>query len=145
MSEFDLLAIGVNPALDTYYRTAAIEVNAVNRVDHVLSAPGGKAINFARACQRLGGRPIVTGILGGRTGAEIRTGLLETGLAGDFVESCEETRRTVTVVGDTGSTVFLERGGRIEATAFGDLIAKVSSLAPIGFHDRRHGIAATVS
>ncbi len=130
MSNYDLLAIGVNAALDLYYQTERVRVGAVNRVESLRRAPGGKAINFARAYRRLGGSPLVTGILGGSTGIEIENGLRREGIAGEFVHSNGESRQTVTVVDDSSTTIFLERGGPLEPRAFDDMIELVESRAP---------------
>jgi 1-phosphofructokinase family hexose kinase len=130
MSNHDLLAVSVNTALDTYYRTDRALLDSVNRVEHLRSAPGGKAINFSRAYQRLGGCPLVAGIAGGSTGHEIETGLRSEGIAGEFIHAEAESRRTVTVVDGFSTTVFLEAGGQIDSRVFNDLAALVASRAP---------------
>jgi 1-phosphofructokinase family hexose kinase len=130
MSNYGLLAVSVNTALDTYYRTDRVRLDSVNRVEHLRSAPGGKAINLARAYQRLGGCPLVAGIAGGSTGYEIETGLRHEGIAGEFIHAEAESRRTMTVVDGSSTTVFLEAGGQIDSQDFDDLAALVASRAP---------------
>jgi 1-phosphofructokinase family hexose kinase len=129
MGEFDLLAIGVNPAMDRYYRAGRISLGAVNRIELARSAPGGKANNFARAYQRLGGCPITTGIVGGVTGHAIIDALDEEGIAYDYVSSPAESRSTATLVSDESTTVLLEAGPAVPDVAFEALTKKVGELA----------------
>jgi 1-phosphofructokinase family hexose kinase len=129
MREYDLLAIGVNPAMDSYYRAGHIDIGGVNRIEPVRAAPGGKANNFARAYRRLGGCPLTTGIAGGETGLAIVTGLDEEGIGHDYVHSPVESRRTVTIISEAGTTVMLEPGPSIPDSTFQSLAEKVEQLA----------------
>lgn len=129
-SDHDLLVVGVNPAIDVYYRLDRLCVGGVNRVTPVRTAAGGKANNLARAYRRLGGRPLATGIVGGETGRHIRDGLTEEGIAHDFVSAEAESRQTVTVVAGGTTTVLLEPGPHVAESTLDDLAAKVASRAP---------------
>ena len=110
-------------------RHPSIALGSVNRVELVRTAPGGKGNNLARAFARLGGEPVVTGIIGGEVGAAIESSLSKEGISFDFVRSDVESRRTVTVTTGEETTVFLESGGDFPASAYDELIERVSSLA----------------
>jgi tagatose 6-phosphate kinase len=127
--DHDLLVVGVNPAVDVYYRLDRLCVGGVNRVTPVRSAAGGKANNLARAYRRLGGRPLATGIVGGESGRCIRDGLTQEGIAHDFVSAAGDSRQTVTVVAGGTTTVLLEPGPHVAEPALVDLEAKVAALA----------------
>src|SRR5688572_5733653 len=77
----DLLVVGANPAIDVYYCLDDFRVGDVNRVTSVRAAAGGKANNLARAHQRLGGRPLTTGIAAGETGKRMLGQLTSEGIA----------------------------------------------------------------
>ncbi|MCC6944487.1 MAG: hexose kinase [Thermomicrobiales bacterium] len=128
MSSLSLLSIGVNAATDVYYRAPSVALGGVNRVELVRSAPGGKGINLARAFARLGGEPVVSGIVGGESGSVIESSLASEGIPFDFVHSDIESRRTVTIVTPGETTVFLEPGGDFPSAAYDELIERVSSL-----------------
>jgi tagatose 6-phosphate kinase len=125
----DLLAVGVNPAVDVYYDLDRFCPGGVNRVRSVRTAAGGKANNLARAYRRLGGRPLTTGIAGGETGRRVLAGLTEEGIDHDFVSGEGETRQTVTVVTGGSTTVLLEPGPRVESAALDALEGKVTTWA----------------
>jgi tagatose 6-phosphate kinase len=123
----DLLAVGVNPAIDVYYFLDQLRVGDVNRVASVRAAAGGKANNLARAYRRLGGNPMTTGIAGGDTGRRILAELAAEGIEHDYVLADGASRQTVTVVAGGTTTVLLEPGPPVAEAALDALAAKVES------------------
>jgi tagatose 6-phosphate kinase len=125
----DLLAVGVNPAVDVYYRLERFCPGDVNRMTPVRTAAGGKANNLARAYRRLGGRPMTTGIAGGVNGQRLLSGLTEEGIDHDYVAGDGETRQTITLVAGGSTTVLLEPGPRVAEGELDALAGKVAARA----------------
>jgi 1-phosphofructokinase family hexose kinase len=128
----DLLVVGPNPAVDTYYTLESIGLGRVNRVSAVRDTAGGKANNLARAHRRLGGRPLVISIAAGRRGAFILDQLRQEGLDHDYVLAGGDSRLNTTVLSTATreTTVLLEPGQPAPAEALDGLAAKVDQWAP---------------
>ncbi|MFE0458376.1 1-phosphofructokinase family hexose kinase [Kitasatospora sp. NPDC058965] len=111
MAAAPILTVTLNAALDVTYQVPGVRLHRSNRVAVVSTRAGGKGINVARVVRSLGQPAVVTGLVGGAAGAEVRAALAVEG--GESLLTVRgETRRTVAVVdpvaGDT--TVFNEPG-----------------------------------
>ena len=110
-----IVCVTLNAALDVTYRVEEVRWHAGNRVVAVAHRAGGKGINVARVLHVLGEEVLVTGLVGGDTGAQIRADVRAAGLAEAFQEVTGESRRTLAVV-DTAAgdaTGFWEPGPAI--------------------------------
>jgi len=125
------LTITCNPAIDTTYLIDRLSPGAINRVERVLPAAGGKGNNVARVLARLGHTPIATGFAGGHTGRFIEDGLRAAGVAPAFVAISGDSRICFTVVEqETGRTTEIrEPGSGVTHAEVDRLVARVSDLA----------------
>lgn len=99
-----IYTITLNPALDKTVEIPSLAVDSVNRITAMRTDPGGKGINVSKVIDKLGGKSIATGILGGDTGLAIQSALkamrLETSF--QFVEG--ETRTNLKVIDPVNHT-----------------------------------------
>jgi tagatose 6-phosphate kinase len=111
-----ILTVTLNAALDLTYRLERISWNHTNSVDEVVQRAGGKGINVARILSALGVESVVTGLVGGATGDDLRADLARANLSDALVPIGGETRRTVAIVSTDGAepTLMNEPGPRIE-------------------------------
>ncbi|MBB5786541.1 1-phosphofructokinase family hexose kinase [Jiangella mangrovi] len=122
-----VLCVTPNPAVDVTYRVGSWAPGASHRVRDVLERPGGKGVNVARVLRVLGVPAVVVAPLGGPGGdwlaAELRAG----GHAVRAVPVAAATRRTVTVVDDTGAaTAFNEPGRALSEDEWSAFVAAVA-------------------
>ena len=103
-----ILCVCLSPALDLTYRTGAFALGATNRVSEVLERAGGKAVNVARILHALGEPVELLVPLGGPDGEGMARDLAGSGIVTHVVQSGAPTRRTVTVVDDSGATILVE-------------------------------------
>jgi tagatose 6-phosphate kinase len=129
---YDVLVVGPNAAVDTYYSLETLSLGQVNRVHTVRDTAGGKANNLARALQRLGGRPLVVGIAAGQRGDFILSELAREGLDSDYVRADGNSRLNTTLLAELAraTTVLLEPGQPVAPEALEALSAKVAQWAP---------------
>jgi tagatose 6-phosphate kinase len=110
-----IVCVSLNAALDVTYRVEEVRWHAGNRVAAVAHRAGGKGLNVARVLHALGEDVLVTGFVGGDTGARIRAETRAAGLPEEFEDVGGESRRTLAVVdaaaGD--ATGFWEPGAAI--------------------------------
>lgn len=149
-----ILTVTLNTALDVTYAVPALVPHSSHRVGEISERPGGKGLNVARVLSALGHETVVTGFVGGSTGAVLRELLAgpsaEAG-AGPaaiappprdaLVTVAGNTRRTLAVVdrstGDT--TQFNEPGPQVSAgewaaflRTYGDLLTGADAVALCG-------------
>ena len=93
-----VLTVTCNAAVDTTYLIGSVRLGAINRVERVLPAPGGKGNNVARILAALGHSPIATGFSGGHSGRLIEDGLTAAGVRPLFVRVSGESRTCLTIV-----------------------------------------------
>lgn len=124
-----IVTVTLNPALDlTYQLDGSLSPGRTHRVRAVDERPGGKGINVARVLHQLGVAVVATGLLGGTQGEAIRTRLAELGLSEHFVETGQDARRTVVVVGGGVSTGLWEPGPRLAGRHLDDLSHQMAHL-----------------
>lgn len=136
-----ILTVTLNTALDITYRVPELVPHAGHRVDEVTERPGGKGLNVARVLAALGHESVVTGFVGGRTGAVLRELLAPLAPVDALVPVAGTTRRTIAVVDTaTGDTTQLnEPGPQITAdeweaflTAYEPLLRQADAVALCG-------------
>jgi len=110
--DLDVVIVGPNLAIDSYYVLGRLSIGDVNRASQVLHRAGGKAINMARAVVALGGRALLVGLVGGRSGQFIADELRREGIAHDLVWVAGDTRRSCALIEPDRmqTTVVLETG-----------------------------------
>lgn len=99
-----ILTVTLNAAVDKTYRVENFALDQVHRPSDWKFVAGGKGINVARVYQRLGGRAIATGFLGGYTGRFIERSLRREGIYGEFVRTKDESRVCIAIVDPVSST-----------------------------------------
>lgn len=127
-----ILTVTLNAALDVTYEIDALVPRGSHRVRTVRERAGGKGVNVASVLACLGVPAMATGLIGGRTGAEITGDLDARGLAHAFFTCTGASRRTVTVVSitDGDATIFNEPGPSVtpdEWLAFVEDLARLVS------------------
>jgi len=95
-----IVVVCLNPALDITHRVTAVHWGGVNRPTAVHARPGGKGLNVARTLHALGAELLLTGLVGGTTGAAIEAELGRLGVPAALTPIAGETRRTFTIVAD---------------------------------------------
>jgi tagatose 6-phosphate kinase len=120
-----ILVIALNPALDVTHHVDGVDWAGVNRPDTVRAVAGGKGVNVAKTLHALGADVLLLGMLGGRTGDEVRLGLGATGVPAVFTEIAATTRRTFAVVDTKRNDVglFNEPGPAVTAAEYARFLA----------------------
>ena len=93
-----IYTVTLNPALDKTVEIQDFAVDSVNQVTAMRTDPGGKGINVSKVIQKLEGKSIAAGILGGSTGKAILAALEEMELETCFHFVEGETRTNLKVV-----------------------------------------------
>lgn len=93
-----IYTVTLNPALDKTVEIPSLTVDAVNRITSMRTDPGGKGINVSKVIDKLGGKSIAAGILGGSTGHAIQSALDTMGLKSYFWFVEGETRTNLKIV-----------------------------------------------
>ncbi|AGP57026.1 1-phosphofructokinase family hexose kinase [Streptomyces rapamycinicus] len=148
-----ILTVTLNTALDVTYRVPELRPHTTHRVTEVTERPGGKGLNVARVLAALGHDTVVTGFVGGVTGAVLRqllAGIATPGgghkaprgtITDALVPIAGTTRRTIGVVdAATGDTTQLNEPGPIVTTpewstfmdGYGRLLREASAVALCG-------------
>ena len=99
-----IYTVTLNPALDKTVEIPNLTVDSVNRITALRTDPGGKGINVTKVIDKLGGRSVALGILGGHTGGAIRQALEQMGLETDFLFVEGETRTNLKVIDPVNHT-----------------------------------------
>jgi tagatose 6-phosphate kinase len=126
-----IVVVCLNPALDITHRVPAVNWGGVNRPSAVYARPGGKGLNVARTLHALGAELLLTGLVGGITGAGIEAELGRLGVPAALTSIAGETRRTFTIAADASAddpgaghqgavTAFYEAGPEVSAREFAD-------------------------
>ena len=118
MAKRRFFCAGAYPALQRTLFLSAFVPGAVNRIESVRLDVAGKAVNAARALQRLGGNPVLGGFSGGSSGRDIEALLQAEGLDCEGVLSVDAAVRICqTILPKDGSpfTELVEEGPRLAA------------------------------
>jgi tagatose 6-phosphate kinase len=124
-----ILTVTLNAALDMTYQVPALRIGETHRPTAVNVRAGGKGINVARVLHALGHETMVTGLVGGETGAAIRANVLLAGLRESLFEMTGPSRRTVTIVSDGTATAINEPGPPVSISDWADFVGGYHSLA----------------
>lgn len=121
-----IYTVTLNPSIDYIVRLENLELGSVNRMDSDDKYAGGKGINVSRILKRLDIANTATGFIGGFTGRFVKEGLLDEGIATNFVEVAEDTRINVkikageeTEINGAGPTITPEKLAELEAILAG--------------------------
>ncbi|TWE12210.1 1-phosphofructokinase family hexose kinase [Rudaeicoccus suwonensis] len=124
-----ILTVTANAALDITYGIPELRVHASHRVRQVWQRAGGKGINLASAAAAMGCEVVVAGCAGGQTGTQIEHDLDRRGLPRHLSPLRGESRRTVTIVDESGdATVFNEPGALQDTGVVDALVTDVTHL-----------------
>jgi tagatose 6-phosphate kinase len=100
-----IVTVTLNAALDVTYRLdGRLRPGATHRVGSVSERAGGKGVNAARVLAALGRPVLVTGLVGGATGTQLREDLDRGGLPHRLTPVRGRTRRTVAVVAEEATS-----------------------------------------
>lgn len=118
-----LLFVAANPSIDRLYELDRLAIGEIHRPLSVVTVPGGKGLNAARAASTLGGSITAVGIVAGRAGDWIVERLAELGIDARMARATGETRTCVSVLDRSSGelTEIYERGSEIGDTAWGAL------------------------
>lgn len=123
-----IYTVTLNPALDKTVEIPSLTIDSVNRITAMRTDPGGKGINVSKVIQKLGGKSVATGILGGATGRAIQSAVEEMGLETSFCFVEGETRTNLKVVDPVNhtNTDINEPGVTVSEEVLEDLLAQLS-------------------
>ncbi len=130
-----IYTVTLNPALDKTVEIPSLTVDSVNRITTMRTDPGGKGINVSKVIDKLGGKSIASGILGGDTGRAIQSALENMGLEASFYFVEGETRTNLKVIDPVNhtNTDINEPGVTVSEEILNSLLKDV--LAEIGNGD----------
>ena len=123
-----IYTVTLNPALDKTVEIPSLTVDSVNRITTMRTDPGGKGINVSKVIDKLGGKSIATGILGGDTGRAIQSALEAMGLETDFRFVDGETRTNLKIIDPVNhtNTDINEPGVTVSEAILGDLLKELT-------------------
>lgn len=125
-----ILCVNANAAIDKTILIPGFQLDTIHRPQSVLSLPGGKGCNVARAIKNLGGEVLVTGWIGGFAGQFIESGLQAEGIKNEFVHIQEESRTCVSIIDPEKETLteIYEKGCYVSKDEVGELEQKFVKL-----------------
>lgn len=95
-----VLVLCLNAAVDKTVLVDRFRLRALNRPRRLVTLPGGKGINVARALKLLGRRSTILGFTAGNTGDYIEEAVADEGLAGSWVRLARGQSRTCLAILD---------------------------------------------
>jgi tagatose 6-phosphate kinase len=123
------LTVTLNAALDVTYQVPSLRLGESHRPTAVDVRAGGKGVNVARVLHALGHDTMVTGLVGGDTGAAIRTDVLVAGLRESLFEMAGPSRRTDPIVSGGTATAVNEPGPPVSISDWADFVGGYHALA----------------
>ncbi|MCI1857063.1 MAG: 1-phosphofructokinase [Sporolactobacillus sp.] len=129
-----ILTLTLNPAIDMNYQLDRLNINTVNRCDHVIKTAGGKGLNVTRVLKCAGANVCATGFLGGKTGEFIKQQLDMVSIHHRFVPIKGNTWHCLAIMHEGNQTEVLEGGPTIspqEAQAFLDTYDRLLERATV--------------
>lgn len=129
-----ICTVTLNPALDKTVEIPNLTIDGVNRITTMRTDPGGKGINVSKVIDKLGGRSVAMGILGGNTGNAIRSALEAMGLETDFRFVEGETRTNLKVIDPVNhtNTDINEPGVTLSEALLEDFLAQAAGRLTAG-------------
>lgn len=108
-----ILTVTLNPSLDIRYHLENFNIFDVNRTSQYEKTSGGKGLNVSRVINKLGGKVVATGFLGGKIGESLKQDLDINKIHNDFQLIENETRNCINIISNKLSTEILEAGPEI--------------------------------
>lgn len=129
-----ICTVTLNPALDKTVEIPNLTIDGVNRITTMRTDPGGKGINVSKVIDKLGGRSVAMGILGGNTGNAIRSALEAMGLETDFRFVEGETRTNLKVIDPVNhtNTDINEPGVTLSEALLEEFLAQAAGKLTVG-------------
>lgn len=124
-----IYTITFNPALDYVVHTNSIKLGTVNRSCKEAVYIGGKGINVSVVLNELGIPSKALGFVAGFTGEIIENGLLEKGIAPDFVHLKNGFSRINVKIKSSQETELNGQGPNIQEEDIAELFQKLSSIS----------------
>jgi 1-phosphofructokinase family hexose kinase len=87
-----ILCLALSPSVDTTFVVDHLSVGDAHRPQRVVTLPGGKGINVARAVHSLDGEVMATGVVGGHSGRWLADTLTVEGVPHALAKGADETR-----------------------------------------------------
>ena len=123
-----IVTLTLNPALDITYTVPELMSGTTHR-PRVRAQAGGKGVNVARTLHALGRQTVAVLPLGGYDGSAVRAELDASGVPHLAIPIAGATRRTVTVVEESGlATGFNESGPELGAEEWAEICVAVAAL-----------------
>lgn len=120
-----IATVTLNPAIDKTCKMARMMPGQVNRMDEIVSIPGGKGVNVTKILRQYGYEVMALGFVGGYTGRFIEERLKDMGARCHFTEIAEDTRCNLNVLSEDGYvTELLEPGPVISKEEFASFLAE---------------------
>jgi tagatose 6-phosphate kinase len=115
-----ILCLNLNAAIDKTIVVTSFKINKIHRPESVVALAGGKGCNVARALNKLGETPVVSGWVGGFSGQFIEKELHREGIQTDFIHTDFESRTCTSILDHEKQTMteIYEVG---EAVPFGKI------------------------
>lgn len=126
------LIVNLNLSVDKTALIPGFETGRIFRIGSVITLPGGKGVNVARALRSLGLEAPIAGFVSGHNGRWIETSLRAEGFS-SFIQSHSsgESRVCYTIADSRGRTTDLnEEGPPVPGAAQSAFLKKFSALAP---------------
>jgi 1-phosphofructokinase family hexose kinase len=110
-----ILCLNLNAAIDKTIVVDTFALDKIHRSEKVVALAGGKGCNVARALQKMGKTPVVSGWVGGFAGKFIEDELNKEGIATDFIETGLESRTCTSILDQQNQTMteIYENGERM--------------------------------
>ncbi|MCD7777390.1 MAG: 1-phosphofructokinase [Clostridiales bacterium] len=123
-----IYTVTLNPALDKTVEIPKLTIDVMNRITVMRTDPGGKGINVSKVIDKLGGKSVAVGILGGHTGESILSAVKKMGIETDFEFVEGETRTNLKIVDPVlhTNTDINEPGVTVSEEVMNKLLEKVS-------------------
>jgi len=127
-----ILTLTMNPALDVFLESPALEPGRKLRCAKPLYIPGGGGINVSRAIRRLGGQSMALFPAGGTAGYRVIELLAREQIATNVIRIAEETRENVNVLETTTGREyrFIVPGPKLAFEEWKHVLRAIHSLEP---------------
>lgn len=125
-----IITITMNPSLDFAYFIDHFQLGRVNRFQTPTKSVGGKGVNAGRTAAMLGSKVILTGFVGGDSGALVKKYLLDENLFEvSMLQTNGVTRNAITLMHDNNThTEIVESGPKISNDEVFQLLKKTKQI-----------------
>jgi 1-phosphofructokinase family hexose kinase len=123
-----IVGVSLNAAIDKIAAVDRLEPGSIHRPEVLSALPGGKAVNVARAANRLGMASSVVAVVGGHAGAWFEESLSKRGIPAQLVRVAGETRTCLSVLDRSTRelTEFYEPGVTLPPEAWPEVEAALA-------------------